>query len=65
MSKAKVQPECFCSFLTDFDRAKSMHYLVTIVDNVISGNVINLLAMAIASVSFLVSKHALRCQRDN
>ena len=42
-----------------------MHYFVTIVYNVTSGNAINLLGTAIASDSFLVSKQVLRCQRDD
>ena len=42
-----------------------MHYVVTIVYNVTSGNAINLLGMAIASDSFLVSEQVLRCQRDD
>ena len=39
-----------------------MHYFVTIVYNVTSGNAINLLATGIVSVSILVSKQVLRCQ---
>ena len=42
-----------------------MHYFVTILYNVTSGNTINLLSMEIASVSFLASKQVLRCQRDD
>ena len=42
-----------------------MHYFVTIVYNITSGNAIYLLGMAIASDSFLVSKQVLRCQRDD
>ena len=42
-----------------------MHYFVTIVYNVTSGNAINLLGMAIVPDSFLVSKEVLRCQRDD
>ena len=42
-----------------------MHYFVTIVYNVTSGNAINLLGTATASDSFLVSKQVLRCQRDD
>ena len=41
-----------------------MHYFVTIVYNVTSGNAINLLGTAIVSDSFLVSKQVLRCQTE-
>ena len=44
-------------------KARSTYYFVTIVYNAVSGNVINVFAMEITSVSFLVSKQALRCQR--
>ena len=40
-----------------------MHYFVTIVYNITSGKSINLLAPAIVSISFLVSKQVLRCPR--
>ena len=62
-----VQPEVFCCFLTVFDQCKKfyMNFFLTIVYNVTSGNAINLLATANASVSFLVSKQVLRCPRDN
>ena len=42
-----------------------MHYFITIIYNVTSGNTINLLSMAIASDSFLASKQILRCQMDD
>ena len=42
-----------------------MHYFVTIIYNVTSGNTINLWSMAIASDSFLGSRQVLRCQRDD
>ena len=42
-----------------------MHYFVTIVYNITSGNTINLLGMTIVSDSFLVSKQVLRCERDD
>ena len=42
-----------------------MHYFVTIVYDVTSGNAFNLLGTEIASDSFLVSKQVLRCQRDD
>ena len=41
-----------------------MHYFVTIVYNVTSGKSINLLAPAIVSILFLVSKQVLSCPRD-
>ena len=42
-----------------------MHYFIAIIYNTTSGNAINVLGMAIASDSFLVSKQVLRCQRDD
>ena len=42
-----------------------MHYFVTIIYNVTSGNSINLLSTAIASDSFLASKQVLICKRDD
>ena len=47
--------------------ARSMDYFdyfETILYNVTSGNAINLLGMAIASDSLLVTKQVLRCQKD-
>ena len=42
-----------------------MHYFVTIVYSLTSGNAMNVLGTAIASDSFLVSKQDLGCQRDD
>ena len=42
-----------------------IHYFVTIVYSLTSGNAINLLGTAIAPDSFLVSKQVLTCQRDH
>ena len=42
-----------------------MHYFVTIVYSVTSGNAMNVLGTAITSDSFLVSKQDLRCQRND
>ena len=42
-----------------------MHYFVTIVYNVTSENAKDLLSTAITSDSVLVSKQALRCQKDD
>ena len=53
------------SFLTFMTSARGMHSFVTIVYNVTSGKSINLLASAIVSISFLVSKQVLRCPRDD
>ena len=55
----------FAVFWLILTRARSIPYFVTIVYNVASGKAVNVLATAIASVSFLVSKQVLSCQRDD
>ena len=54
----------FCYFLI-LARTRSMHYFLTTIHNITSGNTMNVLATAIASVSFLVTKQVLRCQKDD
>ena len=60
-----IRPEVFCCFLADFEQGKKCALFSNKCIKVTSGNAINVLSIAIATVSFLVSKEVMRCQMDD